>query len=132
MAVKVQVQSLQQEKSVMTSGPAVQFEEYRLFTEYVQRLSERRQLASQTYLAVNTAVFTVLAFLTKDAGFRGWGLVWVSIPLFLVGFLACVVWLQIIVQYRQIIGWHYEQLRAMEQDLPGSAKVFSRVLIKTP
>ena len=93
---------------------AVKFEEYKLFSELVQRLSERRQVASQTYLAVNTAAFGLLAFLAKDAGFHGWGLVGVSVPLFLVGMIACVVWHSIITHFREIIGWHYEQLREME------------------
>ena len=44
------------------------FQEFEMFSELVQRLSERRQSASQTYLTVNTAVFGVLAFLAKDAG----------------------------------------------------------------
>ena len=38
------------------------FEEYELFTERTQRLSERLQNATQICLAVNTAIFTVFAF----------------------------------------------------------------------
>ena len=102
------------------------FEEFKLFSDHVQRLSERRQAASQTYLTVNTAVFGVLAFLVKDAGFRGWGLVGVSAPLFAVGVLACVIWHKIIVQFKTIIGWHYEQLRAMENDIAGSMQVYTK------
>lgn len=102
------------------------FEEYKLFTERTQRLSERRQLATQTYLAVSTAIFTILAFLVKDAGFRGWGLVLVSLPLFTVGLAACSIWSQIIAQFKRVIGWHYEQLRIMEQDLAEGHQVFTR------
>lgn len=105
---------------------SVKFEEYKLFSELVQRLSERRQTASQTYLAVNTAAFGVLAFLAKDAGFHGWGLVGVSVPLFLVGIIACVIWHKIVTHFREIIGWHYEQLRAMEEGLPGSARIYCK------
>jgi hypothetical protein len=101
------------------------FKEYRLFSERNQRLSERRQTASQTYLAVNTAVFGVLAFLVDDVGFRGWGLMVVSLPLFLVGVLTCLIWHKIIAQFKQVIGWHYEQLRDMEQALPDSHKIYS-------
>ena len=101
------------------------FREYDLFSQRVLSLSERRQTASQTYLAVNTAIFGVLAFLVKDAGFRGWWLISVSLPLFLVGALACLIWHKIIVQFKQVIGWHYEQLREMEQALPDSHKIYS-------
>jgi hypothetical protein len=103
---------------------ALKFEEYKLFSELVQRLSERRQAASQTYLAVNTAAFGVLAFLAKDAGFHGWGLVGVSVPLFLVGTIACVIWHSIITHFREIIDWHYKQLREMEDVLPESARIY--------
>ena len=102
------------------------FDEYQMFSQLVQQLSERRQSASQTYLTVNTVVFGVLAFLAKDAGFHGWGLVGVCVPLFAVGILACVIWHRIIVQFKTIIGWHYEQLREMEDVLEGSARVYTR------
>jgi hypothetical protein len=82
-----------------------------------------RRLA--TYLTLNTAIFGLLAFLVKDAGFRGWRLVLVSLPLFLVGTVACLMWHKIIAQFKQIIGWHYEQLRNMEQTLSGSHTVYS-------
>jgi hypothetical protein len=101
------------------------FEEYEFFGKWIQNLSERRRAASQTYLAVNTAIFTVLAFLVKDASFRGWGLVLVSLPLFLGGALACLIWHRIITDYKQIIGWHYEQLREMEKTLEGSSRIFT-------
>ena len=102
------------------------FREYEFFGKWIQNLSERRQAASQTYLTVNTAIFTVLAFLVKDAGFRGWGLVLVSLPLFVGGAMACLIWQRIINDYRQIIGWHYEQLRDMEKTLEGSSQIFTR------
>jgi len=102
------------------------FDEYKFFGERTQLLSERRQTATQTYLTVNTAIFAVLALLIKDIGFRGWGLVMVSLPLFLVGVLACIVWYMIIVQYKQLIGWHYEQLREIERTLSESHRIFQK------
>lgn len=102
------------------------FEEYKFFAESTQYLSERRQAATQTYLTVNTAIFAIFAFLVKDAGFRGWGLVLVSLPLFLVGALACVIWHKIITQYKALIGWRYDQLMEMErsQEMAGSHQFY--------
>jgi hypothetical protein len=99
--------------------------EYEFFGTRVQQMSERRQMASRTYLTVNTAVFTVIAFLVKDSGFRGWGLVMASAPLFLMGAVACVVWSRIITDLRDIIGWHYEKLRAMENAIPECSRIYS-------
>ncbi len=101
-------------------------EEYKLFSEATQKLSERRQAATQTYLTVNTAIFGVLAFLVKDAGFRGWGLVAVSVPLYLVGILACLIWIRIITEFKRIIGWRYEQLRSMEEKMPDSHQIYTQ------
>src|SRR5688572_4620891 len=92
-----------------------QFEEYKTFIDNTQRLSERRQAATQTFLTINAGIFTVLAFLVKDAGFRAWELVLVTIPLFVVGAVTCMIWLIIIDRFTRLIGWRYEQLRAMEE-----------------
>ena len=100
------------------------FKEYEFFGKRTLCLSERRQTASQLYLTVNTAILGVLAFLVKDAGFQGWGLIFVSAPLFFVGALVCIIWHKIIVQLKALIGWHYEQLRRMEQGLPESHNVY--------
>jgi hypothetical protein len=102
------------------------WDEYKLFGEWVQSLSDRRRAASQTYMAVNTGVATVLAFLVTDADLAGGSLVLASLPLFLAGALACLIWYRVIVHYKKIIGWHYEQLRTMEETLAGSSRIFTK------
>jgi len=92
--------------------------EYEIATERVRSMSEQRQAASQLYLAVNTGIVGVFAFLVKDGGFSGWGSAAVGLPLFAVGIAACLVWHRIITDFRQIIGWHYEQLRDLEKSMP--------------
>jgi len=106
--------------------PTQQFEEYKLGVESTQHLSERRQAATQTYLTINSAIFTVLAFLIKDAGFRSRELLLVCVPLFLVGISVCIIWHRIIVQFESFIGWRYEQLRGMEQAMPGSWQLLTK------
>lgn len=100
------------------------FAEYKLFVESTQHLSERRQAATQTYLTVNTAIFAILALLVKEAGLKGWYLIWVSLPLFLVGALACLIWYNIITQYKALIAWRYDQLMAMERAMSGSSHIY--------
>lgn len=102
------------------------FDEYTFFAEQTQRLSERRQASTKTYLTVNTAILAILAFLMKDTALDGWPLVLVSTPLFLVGILACGVWYKIIDQYRDLIGWRYKQLIAMEKSLRACHQMFLR------
>jgi uncharacterized membrane protein len=101
------------------------FKEYELFTAKAERMSDRRQTTTQMYLTVNTAILGVAAFLIKDTSFRGWSLVLACLPLVLVGIMACIVWHKIIADFRQIIGWHYEQLRDMEGAMPGSQQIYT-------
>jgi hypothetical protein len=102
------------------------FDEYKLFFECAQHLSERRQGAIQTYFSVNTTIFAILALLVKEVGLAGPTLVAVSLPLFLVGGVACVIWQRIMTQYRELIGWRYEQFKAMEREMPGARRCASR------
>ncbi len=90
------------------------FEEYKLFVESTQFLTERRQAAAQTYLTLNTAIITVLAFLVKDVGFRGWWLVAASVPIFAIGIIVCGIWERTVLQYKQLINWRFEQLKQIE------------------
>ncbi|MFQ5640359.1 MAG: hypothetical protein ACE5IR_20460 [bacterium] len=102
------------------------FDEYKFFAESTQHLSERRQNASQTYLTVNTGIFAVFAFLIKDSGLQGGPLLYFSIPLFLVGVLACWTWVKIITQYKALIGWRYTNLIEMEEKIEQSHKMYSK------
>jgi hypothetical protein len=100
------------------------FDEYKFFAQVTHELSERRQAATQTYLTVNTVISAALGFLVKDMSFRGGGLVLVSLPFFLVGVLACLIWCRIITQYKALAGWRYEQLIEMEQAMPQSYQMY--------
>ena len=102
------------------------FDEYRLFVESTQFLTERRQAATRTFLTINTGIFAVLAFLVRDVGFRGWGLVLVALPLFLTGALACLIWHAMIQQYKALIAWRYDQLQAMERLLEPCYRMYNR------
>jgi len=103
----------------------VKFEEYKLHIERAQKLSERRQVTTQTYLTLNTAIFGALAFIVKDSGFSGWALVLVALPLFIVGIIACIVWLGIMKKMESFLDWQYDQLRDMEEEIPGSSKILT-------
>ncbi len=102
------------------------FEEYKLLNERAQKLSERRQTTTQTYLTINTAIFGAVAFLIKDSGLRGGALVLIVLPLFLVGILACFIWLGIAKKLEKFLDWQYDRLREMEQEIPGNSMILTR------
>ncbi len=102
------------------------FEEFKFFAGDAQRLSERRQNTSQTYVTVNAAIFAVLALLIKDVGLRGWTLVLTALPLFLTGVLLCIIWQKIIIQHKALIAWRYDQLKEMEKAIAGSYQMYTK------
>jgi hypothetical protein len=102
------------------------FEEYKLLNERAQKLSERRQTTTQTYLTINTAIFGAVAFLIKDSGLRGGALVLSVLPLFLVGIIACFIWLGIAKKLEKFLDWQYDRLREMEQAIPGNSMILTR------
>jgi hypothetical protein len=113
-------------QELLTRQNMDKYDEYKYFGELVLQQSQRRQNASQAYLTVNTAIFGIMMLLLKDSGLHGWILLIANLPLFLVGFMACMVWLTIIARYKQVIGWYYEQLRNMENELTGSFKFYTK------
>jgi hypothetical protein len=110
----------------MEDGTMDKFEEYKLLNERAQKLSERRQTTTQTYLTINTAIFGAVAFIIKDSGLTSWVLVLATLPLFLVGILACVIWLGIMTKLEGFLDWQYDRLREIEKEIPGSAMLLTR------
>ncbi|NPA26905.1 MAG: hypothetical protein GXO36_04840 [Chloroflexi bacterium] len=94
------------------------FDEYRLFVESTQFLTERRQEANRTYLTVNTLLFGLLAFLLRDANLDASAQTLAVLPVLLVGLLVCWTWAAMLKQYKALIAWRYQQLMAMEKALP--------------
>lgn len=102
------------------------WDEYKFFAESTQCLSDRRQNATQTYIGVNTAIFVVIGFLIKDSGMDDWARILSTLPLMAVGALVCHMWRRIILQYKQLIGWRYDQLMALENQMPDCHKMYNR------
>jgi ABC-type dipeptide/oligopeptide/nickel transport system permease component len=102
------------------------FEEYKLLNERAQKLSERRQTTSQTYLTIITAIFGASAFLITDSALHHWALVLAAIPMFCIGILVCTLWLNIMTKLETFLDWQYDRLREMEKDLPGSFMILTK------
>jgi hypothetical protein len=102
------------------------FEEYKLLIDRTEKLSERRQTASQIYLTVNTVIFGAFAFFLKDSGLHNQPLLWGIIPLTVVGIIICVIWLNIMIRLEKVLGWQYKYLREMETRMPDSEQLFTK------
>lgn len=100
------------------------FEEYKFFAASTNSLTERRHATSQIYLTTNITISAGLAVFLKGTDFQGWILVLASLPLFFVGIFLCFIWFKIIIQYKALIGWRYNQLMKMETELKDSYKMY--------
>jgi len=101
------------------------FEEYKLFTEMTDRLSQRRQNVHTTFEAVLTALFALLYFLAKDMKLHGARL---SIPVVIIcalGLAVCFVWRELINRYRELLDFRFKKLMKMEEQFTNSVRMFT-------
>lgn len=100
--------------------------EYELFLSHVNRFAERRQTVTTTYLSVNAALTGAIAFLFKDGQLSSLPAQVSTLIFLLSGIVACGLWRRLITHYSTLMGWWYEQLRALETMLPNSSKLITK------
>jgi len=100
--------------------------EYRLALDQVDKLTQRRQSITTTYLSVNTAVTGAIAFLIKDGSLPSVTSQVSVLALLLSGIVACSLWRRLIMHYSTLTGWWYEQIRSVENRLAESSKLITK------
>ncbi len=100
--------------------------EYKLFLDQVNKLIERRQTVTATYLSVNAAIVGAVAFIFKDIDTLEGGEQVSALVLLVSGLVACDLWRRLINQYSALLKWWYEQLRALEDAMPESSKLLTK------
>lgn len=95
-------------------------EQYKLYVEMSDRVSQRRGLTNTFFLTMNTGVLTAIAvFLDRPLG---WDPAWLALPA--VGLIGqCVAWYSILRSYRLLNAAKYRVIGAMEERLPASPYV---------
>jgi hypothetical protein len=100
-------------------------DEYRLAWEHVDKLTERRQTVTTTFISVNAAVVGAISFLIQ--GFTS--VIWTTklsiIILAISGIIACDLWRRLILQYSTLSAWWYGKLRQIESMDTQSDKLVS-------
>lgn len=92
------------------------FEQYRLYIESAERISDRRQKANEFFLALNTAILSVIGFLIG----RGES---VMPPFFYIliglgGVIICYFWYRIVRSYKGLNSGKFDVIHAVETKLP--------------
>lgn len=92
------------------------FEQYRLFVESVEKTSDRRQQANNYFIAINTAIISIigLSFQTKIFDQANW----LKSLLALLGLIICIIFWFLIRSYRQLNTGKFAVIHEIEEQLP--------------
>jgi len=90
-------------------------DQYHLYVEMADRISERREKANSFFLALNTAAVGVSAYLTRS---RPNEHAWIEGSISLAGMTLCYLWYRIIRSYRDLNSAKFKVVHEMEARLP--------------
>ena len=103
--------SLQNKNSFNAEETKMVFEQYKLYVEMADRVSQRRMSANTFFTTINTLLFTVATFIgSKD-------LVWIIF----IGVIGCVIsfaWYFTLNSYRQLNSGKFAVINEIEKLLP--------------
>lgn len=87
-------------------------EQYKMYVEMTDRISQRRATANTYFLSVNSAILAFVGYLTsKDSTNDLWMLA-------LAGITLCFLWERLIVSYRNLNTAKFKIIHAIEKRLP--------------
>jgi hypothetical protein len=93
-------------------------EQYKLYVEMADKISERRNLTNGFFLTLNTLFITILGFLFEKvnqltSNFGGYLYIFI-------GLLLCLMWWLILKSYRDINSAKFKVIGQLEEKLPSS------------
>lgn len=92
------------------------FDQYKMYIESAERISDRRQNANNFFLTINTVLISVfgLSFQIKLLENLGW----VKIILALLGLIICIIFWFLLRAYKQLNSGKFKVIHEIEQGLP--------------
>ncbi len=91
-------------------------EQYKLFVESADRISQRRQQANSFFLTLNTALLAVLGgSLSRSTQSSA---LWWFLPVAAVGLVLCYVWYRLVLSYKGLNSGKFAVIHAIEKTLP--------------
>ncbi len=92
-------------------------EQYKIYVEMADRISQRRGLTNTFFLTLNTAIFAAIGLFWE---YRPEGEVWWLLFPLTVLLGQCFAWYYLLRSYRQLNTAKYEVIGALEEQLPAS------------
>ena len=92
------------------------FEQYKMYVEGTEKISDRRQNANNYFLTINTALisFLGLSFQVKILE----NLVWIKMLLAILGLIICIIFWFLLRSYKQLNTGKFNVIHKIEQQLP--------------
>jgi hypothetical protein len=91
-------------------------EQYKLYVEMADRISQRRGVANSFFLTLNTAIFTLIGALAAHETRVS---AWITLP-FIAVLTQCLTWYYIVRSYRRLNSAKYKVIGSLEERLPAS------------
>lgn len=92
------------------------FEQYKLYIESIEKISDRRQQANNYFLAINTALISLIGLSFQFKIFENAN--WIKTLLAMVGIITCVVFWFLIRAYKQLNTGKFKVIHEIEKVLP--------------
>jgi hypothetical protein len=107
-------------QSYQDSGDKYQtaiLEQYKLYVEMADRISNRRTIANAFFLTLNSAAFAVIGFFWQDQ--PSLPRIWAILPLAVL-LTQCLAWFVVVRSYRQLNSGKWAVVGVLEERLPAS------------
>lgn len=92
------------------------FEQYKLFVESAEKISDRRQRANNYFITINTALISFLSLSFRVQIIEEFK--WIKSLLALVGIIICIIFWFLIRAYKQLNTGKFKVIHEIEQHLP--------------
>lgn len=91
-------------------------EQYKIYVQSAEKISERRQHANNFFITINTALISLIGVFLKIETLNE--LFWLKILLSFVGVIICVIFWYLLRSYRQINSGKFKVIHEIENILP--------------
>ena len=92
------------------------FEQYKLYIESVEKISDRRQHANNYFVTINTALISLIGLFFQIKIFED--IVWIKSLLAFVGIIICIIFWYLIKSYKQLNSGKFTVIHKIEEKLP--------------
>ena len=91
-------------------------DQYKLYVGSAEKISDRRQSANNYFIAINTAIITILGMSLKIDFLEN--LFWIRALLPIIGIIICIIFGFLIRSYKQLNSGKFKVIHKIEEKLP--------------